>query len=72
MEPLPPELVRTIQENPVNALLVGVERTIEMSWLTVESIGKMISGVLSPENLSSHLLSRESRVTPRILVGMPT
>jgi len=52
VEPLPPELVRTIQENPVKALLVGVERTIEMSWLTVESIGKMISGVLSPENLS--------------------
>ena len=55
VEPLPPELVRTIQENPVNALLVGVERTIEMSWLTVESIGKMISGVLSPENLSGPL-----------------
>ena len=55
VEPLPPELVRTIQENPVKALLVGVERTIEMSWLTVESIGKMISGVLSPENLSGPL-----------------
>ena len=55
LEPLPPELVRTIQEKPVRALLVGVERTIEMSWLTVESIGKMISGVLSPENLSGPL-----------------
>jgi len=55
VEPLPPELVRTIQENPLKALLVGVERTIEMSWLTVESIGKMISGVLSPENLSGPL-----------------
>ena len=55
VEPLPPDLVRTIQENPVKALLVGVERTIEMSWLTVESIGKMISGVLSPENLSGPL-----------------
>ena len=33
----------------------NVERTIEMSWLTVESIGKMISGVLSPENLSGPL-----------------
>ena len=50
--------MRTIQENPVNALLVGVERTIEMSWLTVESIGKMISGVLSPENLSGPLTTR--------------
>ena len=55
LEPLPPELVRTIQENPLRALLVGVERTIEMSWLTVESIGKMISGALSPENLSGPL-----------------
>tara|TARA_B100001093_G_scaffold81077_1_gene72473 strand:+ start:3398 stop:4729 length:1332 start_codon:yes stop_codon:yes gene_type:complete len=55
IEPLPPELVRTIQESPVKALLVGVERTIEMSWLTIESIGKMISGALSPENLSGPL-----------------
>ena len=55
VKPLPPELIRTIQENPVKALWVGVERTIEMSWLTIESIGKMISGALSPENLSGPL-----------------
>jgi regulator of sigma E protease len=55
VKPLPPELIRTVQENPIKALWVGVERTIEMSWLTVESIGKMISGVLSPENLSGPL-----------------
>jgi regulator of sigma E protease len=53
--PLPPELVRTVQENPFNALLVGVERTAEMSWLTIEAIGKMLTGVLSPENLSGPL-----------------
>jgi regulator of sigma E protease len=40
---------------PVKALWVGVERTVEMSWLTVESIGKMITGALSPENLSGPL-----------------
>ena len=52
---LPPELIRTVKETPVKALWVGVERTIEMSWLTIESIGKMILGVLSPENLSGPL-----------------
>ena len=55
VKPLPPELVRTIQEDPLIALWVGVERTIEMSWLTIESIGKMITGVMSPENLSGPL-----------------
>ncbi|MEC8693651.1 MAG: RIP metalloprotease RseP [Pseudomonadota bacterium] len=55
VKPLPPELMRTVQENPVKALWVGIERTIEMSWLTIESIGKMISGALSPENLSGPL-----------------
>ena len=55
VKPLPPELVRTVQENPLSALVVGVERTVEMSWLTVEAIGKMLTGVLSPENLSGPL-----------------
>ncbi len=55
VKPLPPEFVRTIQENPLSALLVGVRRTIEMSWLTIGSIGKMITGVISPENLSGPL-----------------
>lgn len=55
VQPLPPELVRTVQENPLGALVVGVERTAEMSWLTVEAIGKMLTGVLSPENLSGPL-----------------
>ncbi len=55
VKPLPPELIRTVQENPMKALWVGIERTIEMSWLTIESIGKMISGALSPENLSGPL-----------------
>src|SRR6056300_281655 len=55
VKPLPPELFRTVQENPIKALWVGVERTVEMSWLTVESIGKMITGALSPENLSGPL-----------------
>lgn len=55
VKPLPPEFIRTVQENPIKALWVGVERTFEMSWLTVESIGKMITGALSPENLSGPL-----------------
>ena len=55
VKPLPPEFVRTIQEDPLSALVVGVRRTIEMSWLTIGSIGKMITGVISPENLSGPL-----------------
>ncbi len=52
IEAMPPHLIRTVQEGPIGALWVGVERTVEMSLLTVESIGKMITGVLSPQNLS--------------------
>jgi regulator of sigma E protease len=55
VEPLPPELIRTIQESPIKALWLGVKRTFEMSRLIVESIGKMITGELSPENLSGPL-----------------
>ena len=31
---------------------------MEMSWLTIESIGKMISGRTSPENLSGPYIAR--------------
>ncbi len=55
VKPLPTELTRTIQKDPLSAIWVGLERTIEMSWLTIESIGKMITGVISPENLSGPL-----------------
>ncbi len=55
VKPLPPELTRMIQKDPLSAIWVGVERTMEMSWLTIESIGKMITGVISPENLSGPL-----------------
>ena len=37
VKPLPPELIRTVKETPVKALWVGVERTFEMSWLTIET-----------------------------------
>lgn len=53
--PLPSEMIRVVQESPLRALVVGVERTAEMSWLTVKSIGKMVTGALSPENLSGPL-----------------
>ena len=55
MKPLPPNLVRTIQENPLTAIWVGIDRTFEMSWLTIQSIGKMLTGAISPENLSGPL-----------------
>jgi regulator of sigma E protease len=55
VKPLSPELVRVVQTGPLRAVWVGVERTLEMSWLTIESIGKMLTGRLSPENLSGPL-----------------
>jgi regulator of sigma E protease len=52
---LPPEMLRVVQSGPIEALYEGVMRTAEMSWLTVKSIGKMITGALSPKNLSGPL-----------------
>lgn len=52
---LPPEMLRIVQAGPLQALYEGVARTAEMSWLTVKSIGKMVTGALSPKNLSGPL-----------------
>lgn len=48
----PPEMQRTLSYGPVDALVAGVEKTGQMITLTLESIGKMIAGVISVKNLS--------------------
>lgn len=49
---LPAEMQRSLSYGPVGALIAGVERTGQMIDLTLESIGKMIAGVISVKNLS--------------------
>lgn len=52
---LPPDMQRVVQAGPIDAVFEGLSRTVEMSWLTIKSIGKMLTGALSPENLSGPL-----------------
>lgn len=48
----PAELLREQRFGPVDSLLRASQKTIEMSWLTLNSIGKMVTGLISPTNLS--------------------
>lgn len=47
----PPEIV-TVRRGPVDGLVRGVERTWEISSLTVQMIGRMLTGEASVRNLS--------------------
>ena len=49
---MPPEMIRTFDRGPVEALVAGVNRTGELSLFTLNSIGKMLKGLISPKNLS--------------------
>ncbi len=49
---MPPEMIRTFDRGPVEALVAGVNRTGELSLFTLNSIGKMLQGLISPKNLS--------------------
>ncbi len=49
---MPPEMLRQFQRGPLEALYAGVQRTGELSLFTLNSIGKMIKGLISPKNLS--------------------
>lgn len=49
---LPDSYITTQRFNPVEALWKGVVKTWDMSIVTLESIGKMIQGLLSVKNLS--------------------
>lgn len=48
----PEHLIREQRYNPLAALWQAGEKTVEMSVLTLRSIGKMITGLISPTNLS--------------------
>jgi regulator of sigma E protease len=49
---IPDDFVTTLRYNPITALLKGAEKTWNMSVVTLDSIGKMIQGLLSVKNLS--------------------
>lgn len=49
---IPDDFVTQLHFNPVTALIKGVEKTWDMSVVTLQSIGKMIQGLLSVKNLS--------------------
>ncbi|WP_027349468.1 RIP metalloprotease RseP [Halotalea alkalilenta] len=48
----PAEYLREIRYSPFAALPQAVGKTWEMTWLTVDSIRKMVVGLISPSNLS--------------------
>lgn len=48
----PTWMFREVQFGPLEAVGEAVSRTWSMSWMTLESIGKMLSGQLSVKNLS--------------------
>ena len=48
----PAELLREQRFGPVDSLVRASQKTVEMSWLTLNSIGKMVTGLISPTNLS--------------------
>lgn len=48
----PAELLREQRFGPLESIWRATDKTAEMSWLTVTSIGKMITGLISPTNLS--------------------
>ena len=48
----PEEMLREIRYGPVQALVMGVERTGQMIVLTLDSIRKMFVGIISVKNLS--------------------
>ena len=50
-EDWPAEYVRHVRYGPVEAAVRAVEETWERSVLTVESIGKMVTGVMSAESI---------------------
>ena len=48
----PAELLREQRFGPIDSLVRASQKTVEMSWLTLNSIGKMVTGLISPQNLS--------------------
>lgn len=48
----PEAMLREFHYSPLEAVLASVERTASMSLFTLESIKKMLEGLISPKNLS--------------------
>jgi len=49
---IPKDFVSTLRYNPISAFIKGAEKTWDMSVVTLQSIGKMLQGLLSVKNLS--------------------
>jgi regulator of sigma E protease len=49
---MPAELIRQYSRGPLEALWAGVQRTGELTVFTLNSIKKMLQGLISPKNLS--------------------
>ncbi|MFK8050260.1 MAG: RIP metalloprotease RseP [Halioglobus sp.] len=49
---LPEDMKRTFDRGPVESLVASVKRTAELSVFTLNSIKKMVMGLISPKNLS--------------------
>jgi len=52
MAPLPADLIVRKERGPLAAMAYGARQTFRMSVLTVEMLGQMISGRVSPSNIS--------------------
>lgn len=50
--PIPDEWFREYHYGPIEAFVAASQRTVHMSVFTVQSIYKMLTGLLSPKNLS--------------------
>jgi len=48
----PPGLVETHRSGPIDALVIGVKKTWEMSALTVQMLWRMLTGQVSAKNIS--------------------
>jgi regulator of sigma E protease len=48
----PPGLVETHRSGPIDAVLIGVKKTWEMSALTVQMLWRMLTGQVSAKNIS--------------------
>ncbi|MBX4378491.1 site-2 protease family protein, partial [Mycobacterium tuberculosis] len=48
----PPEYIKTIQYTPIQAVEKSVHQTVNLSAMTLKSMGKMLMGTIGVENLS--------------------
>ena len=52
LPPLPDSMVREFRYNPASALGEALQQTWSMTFFTLDSIKKLLSGLISPKNLS--------------------